>query len=541
MRWLRILCAVASTALHVTVLAAAIWLAGVELRLIPMRPDVYTVDIVDRVPPLVAEGQHPAAPPVPPPAEPPPPEPPQTKPPQEQTSAHPAKKPVTTPQSATPPPAPQRQTASPAPRPAASSVPSAPPSAPPKSGPPQASAPKPVSSHGAASAPPPPQSAHSQPAPDDGSAMPGAYTDEEGTVHVGGLRGFAGFAQTFALERCGADTFVPGDYFGHYHMGGERFVSIIDGRDAFDAFLFYDSQTGLFKALRRDGEMVFAYGADFLPEEPVEGVVTILPKKDRYNNPLIKKPAQLMWMPPNPPMEYGTRITFVEEPITITNKGVRLQGTIVRRPDVPIRAAFVLVHCEHCTPQESALSMARLLALRGCAVLVYDGRGCGGSDVVTGPLTRTHQVSDALAAHSALRAAMDLPESRIGLWGDEGGAELALLAAKKLEQGFLVCSLVTRGPARRTGQVALAPEGLKVPSLWLLAGPDPAQSWRELRRRLGAVKGASTRFVLLGGLQDAAAQPETVLPLPLRYGAAFVGWSDKQGLPRPVSRRVRTK
>ncbi|WP_459901162.1 alpha/beta hydrolase family protein [Desulfobaculum senezii] len=536
MRWLRILCAVASTALHVTVLAAAIWLAGVELRLIPMRPDVYTVDIVDRVPPLVAEVQHPATPPVPPPPEPP----------QEQTTAHPAKKPVT----ATPP---QPQTPPPAPRPAASSEPSAPPSAPasdppsgppavlPDTGPPQPSAPKAVSSHGAASAPPPPKPAPSQPAPDDGPAMPGAYTDEDGTVHVGGLRGFAGFAQTFALERCGADTFVPGDYFGHYHMGGERFVSIIDGRDAFDAFLFYDSQTGLFKALRRDGEMVFAYGADFLPEEPVEGVVTILPKKDRYNNPLIKKPAQLMWMPPDPPMEYGTRITFTEEPITITNEGVRLQGTIVRRPDVPIRAAFVLVHCEHCTPQESALSMARLLALRGCAVLVYDGRGCGGSDVVTGPLTRAHQVSDALAAHSALRAAMELSESRVGLWGDEGGAELALLAAKKLEQGFLVCSLVTRGPARRTGQVTLAPEGLKVPSLWLCAGPDPAQSWRELRRRLGAVDGASSRFVALGGLQDAAAHPETVLPLPLRYGAAFTGWSDKQGLPRPVSRRVRTK
>lgn len=510
MRFLTIICWIVSLLLHCAVGVVGIWVLQTEVPLRLLDRDIYEVELVALAPP-------------------------------QQESQQPVK--VASPATATAKPSPQKSVSAsappkPAPAPQVKHSPAPPPVSPkrpPRTSPlPQSAAtasqsvtpPTPISSR--PSKRPQDTPPESPPAPEE-PELPGAYTDEEGTIHVGGLYGFAGFADTFALEQCGADTFTPDDYFGHYHMGGPRFVSIIDGRESFGRFLFYDSKSGMFRALRRDANMVFAYGYGFEPEEPVEGVVTILPKKDRYNDPLIKKPAQLMWMPDTPPMEYGTRISFDEKAVSFMSGDVRLTGVVVTRPRIAITAAVVLIHCEHCQPQKNALAMARILSLHGISVLVYDGRGCGESDVVTGPLTFGHQVADAAAAYAFLRHETGLPDGNVGFWGDSGGVRLALRAAEAAKAPFVVCSQAARGPVRQRG-VPEIPEGGTVPrSLWLLAATEPERYWREHVRAITAGwRGTDVRLLRIGTDAGGEPNPHDLLPLPLRYGDAFSGWFSTQ-------------
>ncbi|NJB68742.1 hypothetical protein GGQ74_002415 [Desulfobaculum xiamenense] len=501
-------CLFSSLALHVAVVAATLWVIGNEWTPPLLRGVVYEVDLVTVAPVRPAPDMDADVDAV---SEPP-------------SEPRPAPRRVV---AATPPPAPPvippATPPSPAPREPVPSPPSVSASRPEPnvSAPPPASVPKsavPVAAPAPPAAPPAVEA--------EAKPLPGVFRDEEGTVHVGGLRGFAGFADTFALERCGADTFVPEDYFGHYRMGGERFVSIIDGRAGFGKFLLYDSKTGLFRALRRDAEMVFAYGPHFAAEEPVEGVVTILPKKDRYHNEYIRKPAQLMWMPEHPPMEYGTRIDFDERPVTFESDGVRLAGVVVRRPDVEAHSAVVLLTCRDCVAREVTLSMARVLSLRGVVVLVYDGRGCGESGIVSGPLGMRERVDDARAALRHACEVTGFPDDRVGLWGDGAGVECALRAAWGGGAGFVVCSL-REGDAVPSALLAelAGPSGLRVSSLWLVSGADARRHWRSVARQ--AARLATPGRVVF--VERYAARPEEpdapgLVPLPLVLGREFAQW-----------------
>jgi hypothetical protein len=275
------------------------------------------------------------------------------------------------------------------------------------------------------------------------------------TTHVAGLHGFAAFADTFALDACGADTYVPEDYFGHYAVGRDRVVSVIDGREAYDAFLFYDARTGLHRKLTRRGEMIFTYGPAFDQAEPVVGSVTILPKKDRYEDKRILLPAQLVWLPDVPPMQYGTRVEFTRAGVAVEAPGGELAGTLVLVPEREPVPGVVLLHCADCAGPERMLGFAQALALHGLAVLVYEGRGCGPGQ--GGAVSPGERAADALAALRTLRAQPGVDGARVGLWGQGAGGSGGAGGLGQRGAGFLVLAHLPRsrpgpGPAQDLGQ-----------------------------------------------------------------------------------------
>ncbi|WP_126379000.1 alpha/beta hydrolase family protein [Desulfovibrio ferrophilus] len=353
--------------------------------------------------------------------------------------------------------------------------------------------------------------------------------EKDGTVYVAGTHGFATFADTFNLERCGADTFEPEDFFGHYRVGSRRFVSVIDGLDKFGGFLFYDSQTGMFRKLKQVSNMIFTYGPSFSREGPVAGSVTILPKKDRYQNKYIKKPNQLIWLPEDPPMRYGTLIEFAETELNFDSAGTTLTGTLITRPEGGRVPGVVLTFCTGCIRRDQARGFAQALALHGLAVLIYDVRTCVGPPA-QGEAGLRVLGEDALAAVRALRSRPEVDPDRVGLWGKDNGAQVALAAASMgVEADFLVLTYAQAGPVNK---VSLPPPprpgGVLVPALWLFSGTRPKTLWRE---HMAAVEHErSTRgrdfniMVLPDETEQGAPDAPALQPLSLRYGGRAAPW-----------------
>lgn len=364
----------------------------------------------------------------------------------------------------------------------------------------------------------------SPPRPED---LPTAVQGD-GTVHVAGTHGFATFADTFSLDMCGADTFTPEDYFGHYRVGDRRFVSVIDGRDEHGGFLFYDSETGMFRRLHRVSQMIFTYGPSFSAEEPVAGSVTILPHKDRYDDVNVAKPNQLIWLPEDPPMRYGELVRFEERDVRIESGDIELAGTLTMRPEGYSVPGVVLVFCTGCVPRDKVKGFARALALQGLAVLAYDVRTCGGAPP-RGEEGLRLLASDALAAVRFLRAQPGVLAGKVGLWGKDNGAQVAVAAASMgMEADFLVATYSPAGPA---AQVASTPApraaGVLVPSLWMFTGNRPEAFWD---MHLSAVKrgrdmGRDFDVVVMPDLPEAEdGNLERMQPLSLRFGFKAGAW-----------------
>jgi dienelactone hydrolase len=354
-------------------------------------------------------------------------------------------------------------------------------------------------------------------------------TVEQGdTIHVAGTHGFATFADTFGLDMCGADTFTPEDYFGHYRVGRRRFVSVIDGREEHGGFLFYDSESGMFRRLHRVSKVIFTYGPSFSADEPVAGSVTILPHKDRYDDINASKPNQIIWLPSEPPMRYGELIRFEEREVNIESGGVELPGTLIMRPEGHDVPGVVLTFCTGCVPHDKMRGFAEALALHGLAVLAYDVRTCGG--VLPGGEEGLRLLaSDALAAVRFLRAQPGVRADRVGVWGMDIGAQVAVAAASMgMEVDFLVAAYSPGGPAAR---VAATPPpragGVLVPGLWMFTGAEPEAFWDlhlEAVRR-GKAMGRDFTVVVLPDLpEDKDPDLGRVKPLSLRFGFEAEKW-----------------
>lgn len=454
---MRIASVVLSLLLHAALALGGLWVAAWPGRAPEPFVPVYTVDLVR----MAAPAPEPAPQAGPPPA--------------------PAAAPLPAPRAVAPAPAPAAPRNAPVPPPPLASAPV----------PPQASTPVPPAPDAQPPAAPafpwlPRADAPAAPAPapdapreaDPTRALAQASATQRGdTTYVTGLHGFAAFADTFALDACGADTYVPEDYFGHYAVGRDRVVSVIDGREAYDAFLFYDARTGLHRKLTRRGEMIFTYGPAFDQAEPVVGSVTILPKKDRYEDKRILLPAQLVWLPDVPPMQYGTRVEFTRAGVAVEAPGGELAGTLVLVPEREPVPGVVLLHCADCAGPERMLGFAQALALHGLAVLVYEGRGCGPGQ--GGAVSPGERAADALAALRTLRAQPGVDGARAGLWGQGGGAAVAALAAtRSVAPDFLVLALVPPGPEGAAG-APVALDGVQVPTLVLAMGPEPGTLWAD--------------------------------------------------------------
>lgn len=353
--------------------------------------------------------------------------------------------------------------------------------------------------------------------------------EKDGTIHVAGTHGFATFADTFNLERCGADTFTPEDFYGHYRVGSKRFVSVIDGGQDFDGFLFYDSQTGMFRKLKQVSSMIFTYGPSYGKTSPVAGSVTILPKKDRYQNKYIKKPNQLIWLPETPPMRYGTMIEFTETEVDFDSGGTMLKGTLITRPEGDRQPGVVLTFCTGCIQRAQALGFAQSLALHGLAVFIYDARTCGGLPA-EGEAGLRLLAGDALAAVRAMRTRPEVDPERVGLWGKDNGAQVALAASSMgLEADFLVLTYAPAGPVNKVPlPPPPRPEGVLVPALWIFSGTQPETLWQEHMTAVEKVKsrrGRDFRIMLLPDeIEDENPDAPALQPLSLRYGGRAAPW-----------------
>lgn len=501
---MRVASVILSLLLHAALALGGLWAAGLDSGARP-APRVYTVDLVrlERVTarptiprPLAARTRENPSPP----------------------AAVAAARPV-------PSAAPVAPSAPPSPPAAAPAVPAAPPE-PPAVAPPAAA---PAGAEAVALPwlqPPAPDPEPPAPREDPTRALARASATQRGdTTYVTGLHGFAAFADTFALDACGADTYVPEDYFGHYAVGRDRVVSVIDGREAHGAFVLYDSASGLHRKLARRGEMVFTYGPAFDQAEPVEGSVTILPKKDRYGDKLILTPAQLVWLPERPPMQYGTRVVFEQVEVAVDAPGASLAGTLVRLPGGGPAPGVVLVHCADCAGRERMLGFAQALALHGLAVLACEGRGCAQG---RGPAPPQQQADDALAALRTLRAQPGVDGGRAGLWGQGGGAAVAALAAaRSVAPDFLVLAHLPPAPGAAPGP-PLTLDGVQVPTLALFMGPRPGELWAGqldlLARAERARPGQFAARLLPDAPPGADPDAEGLKPPGLRLGRAAGPW-----------------
>lgn len=329
--------------------------------------------------------------------------------------------------------------------------------------------------------------------------LPTTAKTEKG-VRVVGLHGFAAFADTFSLEMAGADSFTDEEYWGHYRLGPGRFASIMGGGpDVGEGFLFYDSGTGLFRRLDRRSKMIFSYGPAFDKQRPAVGSVTILPKKDRYHNEHIRKPAQLIWLPDSPPMQYGTRVDFMVRSVPVTTGERQLDGSLIAlNVQGPPRPGIVLVTQARDASRQACRPMAEALSLRGWAVLVFS---CTGE-------VRPEDVNAAL---DALRRQAGVDGARVGLWGDGSGAVPVIAAASHgIGAAFAVFSGL--GDARLDNA-----RGVLVPSLWLL----PSRNYRQRREALERLASARGRDFTV--MEDIVPGP---VPLPpgLRCGALARQW-----------------
>ncbi|WP_461208380.1 dienelactone hydrolase family protein [Desulfocurvus sp. DL9XJH121] len=487
---MRVLCFVLSLLLHAGVVSLGLYLAVQFPLARTVGLPVYRVDLVDLSP-------EPAPTPEPPPPAGPQSEKPEPPPPSVPSSAKPVAR------------------RAPAPRPAlrpAAPAPQAPAPAPPERG--RFISPRMDPNVGLLE-----QMAASNASEAPALGLAETTSEGDGSIRVAGTHGFATFADTFGLDMCGADTFAPEEYFGHYRVGAEQFVSVIDGLKEHVGFLFYDSRTGLFRRLTRVSGMIFTYGPGFSRASPVAGSVTVLPKKDRYNNEHIAKPNQLIWLPEDPPMRYGTLIRFQEREVRFESDGLELPGTLVIRPEGRDAPGVVLAFCSGCVPRERIMGFARALALRGLAVLAYDARPCARA-LPEGPGGLRLLAGDALAAVRFLRAQPGVLARRVGLWGRGNGTRVALAAAMDEGADFVVLGYGPEdsGPPPDGADAAR----VRVPSLWLFAGPG--EMWEAATKALDASR-AGRKAVLLPDLpEDRDPDLNRAKPLALRFGAVAGPW-----------------
>ncbi len=313
-----------------------------------------------------------------------------------------------------------------------------------------------------------------------------------GRTDVGGLHGFATFADSFALDRLAREEFELREFAGFYQVQGQpdRFLVVVDASATRGRLLLLDQRTGFLRALNPKNTMVYSYGPAGGGDEPVEGVVYLMPRKARYANENINLPHQIVWMKAEPPALVAQMVRIHEEQLTVRSRGRDLEAMVA----MPLEGGGfpgVVWLPGGCEPASVREGFARSLAVRGLAVLVFDYPGCRAEAGASSRVTLDDLARDVAAALAELRSRARVDAARCGLWGRDKGLWVAVHAAATAQPGkepaFVVCA-ASAGAGEGGGAALAVPEAdaaaLRVPQLWLLSGPDPAREWRPALRFL---------------------------------------------------------
>lgn len=351
-----------------------------------------------------------------------------------------------------------------------------------------------------------------------GPDLPGVVVTDQG-VRVGGLHGFAGMADTFALEQIGADVFTEEEYSGHYRTRDGRCIDLVDARQSEDMLILHlpglGQEKGLARGLTRYGKMIYTHGPGLRAFSPVDGTIYLLPKKARYNDENIDVPNQLMWMPDAPPMRYAEKVAISERALVFESGGTTLTGILAwtrqggwtgRGPGPAAVLALA-----GCPPPSALLALARRYALHGLTVLAFAPRGCDQGREAWDTALPGLLADDVLAAAAQLRKQPEADAKRVGVIGLGAGAALALKAAADQDMSFAImtCPSGAADPDRCALPVPRVTDLLRAraPLVWLLPPGDSGHPdrWREHLERIRRA-----------GLPDDAAR---LLPDPVPAGA----------------------
>lgn len=469
-----------SMALHVAVVTGGLWLAAVFPHT-ELPPGIYEVELIrPEPPPPPAEEAKPEPPPAPAiPAEPQKGQVARS----EAAAARPAPAPRPAPQGAAPPPgsavAPQGLDMVAPARVSDADLGLAEPAGP--------------AAPGALDIAPRQERPQAQPAPAPGEDVGplAGVVQSQGRTDVGGLHGFATFADSFALDRLAREEFELREFAGFYQVQGQpdRYLVVVDASATRGRLLLLDRRTGFLRALKPKNTMVYSYGPAGGGDEPVEGVVYLMPRKARYENDNINLPHQIVWMKAEPPALVAQMVRISEHQLTVRSRGRDLEAMVA----MPLEGGGfpgVVWLPGGCEPAAVREGFARSLAVRGLAVLVFDYPGCRAEAGASSRVTLDDLAQDVAAALEQLRNTAGVDAARCGLWGRDKGLWVAVHAAAQAQPGQEPSFVVCAASAGKDGALAV-PEAdaaaLRVPQLWLLSGPDPAREWRAAQRFLGGL------------------------------------------------------
>ncbi len=212
-----------------------------------------------------------------------------------------------------------------------------------------------------------------------------------------------------------------------------------------------------------------------------------------------------MWIGPETSAKVGFEEEFIEQRVVVEADGATLEGALIMIETQRSQAAVVMARDPGCAPQDLAARFARFLALHNTAVLLMDMRGCGESVVHEGPDWRDADTDtlarDLLAGVEALREQEGVNPDRVGVWGRDGGAVLAVRAAALGDPAFVVGTSAAWNDAEPETPDRADLARVDEPLLWIVSGPNPEEDWSVFLQDLAAAPHAEA-VTLSGGLRD---------------------------------------
>jgi dienelactone hydrolase len=320
--------------------------------------------------------------------------------------------------------------------------------------------------------------------------------EEKTHTRVRGAYGFAAFAQTAALESIAYGNYTTEDYVGHYSIHSGGYLSIVDARERYgDKLVLYDHVDGLTRTLVHERGKIYSYGPEFGVQQPNAGSVTFMPKKEGMEHVKKYLTGHLFWLPEDPPMRYCKKVLFEPRRTRVPVVGEKLDAFVLPQPGTEPEAAVVWHPGPDCMSVNATMSVARTLAIQGVAVMGYAPRGCewpsGSGEAPDDSYART---GDLLAAVKAMRRQQGLERTKVGVWGEAGGAADAILAAKRDPSlDFVVVSVVKEDGAPPPEPPVEDLKRVEAPVLFVLTGGDRVE-WKPFVDALSGMQGGPEMF-----------------------------------------------
>jgi hypothetical protein len=104
--------------------------------------------------------------------------------------------------------------------------------------------------------------------------------------------------------------FTLDEFCGRYEVNGEpgRFVDVTRHPGDAAALVLSDTATGTVRTLRRFSKFIFTYGPAFYENEPVEGSITFLARKDFERIADVDERSRILWQADQPPARVAVRL-----------------------------------------------------------------------------------------------------------------------------------------------------------------------------------------------------------------------------------------